>query len=264
MLVVLELGLNGATLPKTDLITGLRAAHEGGFRFYEPRVPELIGADKRQALELLRKLDLGWLPLNALEGVFSEPISVLEEEASRLFALAAEFAIGGVIAVPGPVESFTDMEEASAVLKRLHLRAEEHGVSLLYEFIGFGHHAFASLPDARAVAREAGVTLVLDTFHLAVSRTPVAEVRRLDRKEIGLVHLSDALVTGDVRRIDDSVRVLPGEGDLPLEDILGAMLAAGYDGAISVEVFHPKYGKRPPMDVASEAHKRAMILLTRL
>ena len=264
ILVVPELGLNGATLPKASLIAGLRAAHEEGFRLYEPRVPQLIDAEKTQVHELLHELDLRWLPLNALEGVFSEPNAAFEEKASRLFALAAEFGVGEMIAVPGPTERLTDKAEASAILNRLRLRAGDHGISLLYEFIGFRHHAFPSLADAAAVARGAGMPLVLDTFHLAVSRTPLEAVSRLDRSDIGLVHLSDAFVTDDVGRIGDSDRVLPGEGDLPLEDIVGSVLATGYDGTISVEVFHPKYGERPPEQVAAEAHERATSLLSRV
>jgi len=262
-----KLGLNGATLPGSGLLDGIRSAAAAGFSYYEPRVPELEPLRTSRASEaraLLAEVGLAWLPLNGLEGVFAEPDTVLEERAEATFALASDFGVDQVIIVPGPVEGPVDRSEAGAALKRLSKQARDHGVSLLYEFIGFAHHAFPSLEEAAAVASNAGLPLVLDTFHLAVSRTTSSSIEAIGADAIGLVHLSDALVEGDVAKISDPDRVLPGEGGLELDAIVGAVLRTGFEGPISVETFHPKYGERPPEVVAREAYASATSLLDRL
>jgi len=256
-----RVGLNGATLPSSDLLVGIRAAGAAGFGFYEPRIPRLLEFDepesRDQVLDLIGREGLGWLPINALEGVFSIDESSLAETAESVFALAKRFGIGQVIVVPGSVSASVDCAEAIATLERLKAIAAQYDVRLLYELIGFGNHAFPSLMEARHVAQGAGLPLVLDTFHIAVSRTPLEKIQEMDADEIGLVHLSDAIV-GDrsVIEIDDADRVLPEEGDLPLVSFLTAIAKTGYQGPLSVEVFHPKYGAHNPDQVAGEAMRR--------
>ncbi|UCF09957.1 MAG: sugar phosphate isomerase/epimerase [Candidatus Bipolaricaulota bacterium] len=258
------LGLNGATLPGCDLLTGIAAAAAAGFTHYEPRIPALEPMHERSAevRATLKSASLDWLPVNALEGAFVGPVSALKTKAGELFSLAALFEIPKMIVVPGPVTEARDRIAAAALLERLRSMAEGYGITLLYEFIGFGHHAFPSLEEARALAGEAGLRLVLDTFHLAVSDTAPQEIERLRQEEIGLVHLSDALVTCDaITALTDSDRVLPGVGQLALLDLVGAICATGFRGPFSVEVFHPLYGERAPHEVAREAFSRATRLL---
>ena len=264
-----RLGLNGATLPTSDLLAGIRSAAAAGFSFYEPRIPELehlrSSSEEANVRRALEDAAIGWLPLNALEGVFATSNVALQENAQRIFSSATPFGIRELIVVPGPVEHTVDRSEAVSLLKCLRSLAEAHSFSLLYEFIGFSHHAFPSLEEARTVASAARLPLVLDTFHLAASQTPPAVIETLEADEIGLVHLSDAYIHANgVNQIADRDRVLPGEGQLPLDKILGAVLETGYTGPISVEVFHPKYGELPPEDVAREAYVRATELLSRI
>ena len=265
ILVELRLGLNGATFPTADLATGIRAAHEAGFEFYEPRVPELMAADSTRILELLGTLSVSWLPLNALEGVFTEDLPSIERKAETLFLLAERFAVEQIILVPGSVENPADHDEAIDTLSRLKSLADARGIRLLYEMIGFSHHAFPSLREARALVESAEIPLVLDTFHLAVAKTRPEELLDLAPHEIGLVHLSDALVgQRGVDGIRDADRVLPGEGGLDLKEIVASLLGSGYRGPISIEVFHPKYGDMEPPSVARAAHHSARSLLDAL
>jgi sugar phosphate isomerase/epimerase len=135
-------------------------------------------------------------------------------------------------------------------------------VEPLYELIGFPTFAFPSLDQACELARAAGVRLVLDTFHLTISRTPPTEIARLPASSIGLVHLSDALASGkELGELRDEDRVLPGEGGLPLEDLLAGIRQTRYSGPVSVEVFHPRYGERDPATVARDAFRAAREIL---
>ena len=254
------LGLNGATLPGSDLYSAIRAARNAGFDAFEPRVPLLLdaeGASDRAAWNAEQE-GLPWLPLNAIEGLFASPSHELLPRAAEIFALAARFSVGQAILVPGAAVTEPDFDVAVDEVLMLRRLAGEVGVEVLYEYIGFSGHAFSSLADAREIARRARVPLVLDTFHLAVGEVPPSKIREIACEEIGLVHLSDAHVRGrSIREIVDQDRVLPGEGNLELSGILGSILETGYEGPISIEVFDPKYGERPASDVAAEAKARS-------
>lgn len=255
------LGLNGATLPNADLLTAIEAAKKAGFALYEPRVNQLYEAASYNEDEKIQKaLDtsgLAWLPLNALEGVFEFPLDPLPEHVDQVLSLAERFGVTQVILVPGKPSRKITPSVTPATLSCLIDRARLHRVSLLYELIGFPTHAFPSLEQAYAVASNVGTPLVLDTFHLAVSRASPQEIASLSAEAIGLVHLSDALTEGRAPEdLLDQDRVLPGEGGLPLVDILEAIASTGYQGPVSVEVFHPRYRECDPYEVAQEAYRR--------
>jgi 4-hydroxyphenylpyruvate dioxygenase len=256
------IGLNGATLPGRGLLTKMRAAANAGFGFYEPRVPELLAFDtpdgRRDVARVLAETGLSWLPLNGLEGVFSSLDGGVDAAAERVFPLAARFGIEAVIAVPAPPDDGLKWRDAVSELGRIRGLAENHGVRILYELIGFPHHAFPSLDLAADLAGEAGIPLVLDTFHLAVSQAPTEVIEGLPADRIGLVHLSDAILAGrPATASTDGDRVLPDEGDLPLEEILAAIGRTGFAGPISVEVFHPKYAEEEADQVAERAMREA-------
>ena len=261
-----RLGLNGATIPGSDLLTGIHVAAEADFSFYEPRIPRLLEIDTpqghRAARAALTDEGLEWLPLNALENVFASSSEQIQQSAHEICRLAAGFGIGQVIAVPGAAGRDVSLNEAQDTIRALKTIAASYGIEFLYEFIGFPHHAFPSLTQAREVARASDLLLVLDTFHLAVSQTSVEIIQQLHTAEIGLIHLSDAIV-GDrsVSEIHDEDRVLPGEGGLPLLDYLGAFAGMRFSGPVSVEVFHPKYESIGPGVGARDAQARASAAL---
>lgn len=261
---IASLGLNGATIPAADLDTAILAACKAGFSAYEPRFPTLTSWEARHSRALTPGWQgLAWLPLNGVEGLFALGREELASRAKAVFALAARFGITQVILVPGNVAGRPiPTGEARKELTWLKAEAARLGLSLLYEFIGFPAHAFPSLSQAHALADSTGIPLVLDTFHLAVSRTAREDIARLPGEAIGLVHLSDALTIGKApEELRDEDRVLPGEGGLPLAEILEAIRCTGYQGPISVEVFHPKYKDQDPFLVAKDAFHRATAVL---
>lgn len=261
-----QLGINGATLPTGDLLTGIHVASATGFSYYEPRTPQLVEFDSQQGRRdiqtALAAEALEWLPLNAFENVFSVTPNEMDQAAHEVCALAQRFGVLQIIVVPGAVVAPLSVSEAGDTLHRLRAIAESYGIELLYEFIGFPHHAFPSLSQARQVAGASGFAMVLDTFHLAVSQTAASEILDMNAREIDLIHLSDAIV-GDrsVASIVDEDRVLPDEGGLPLSSLLRSFMYIGYTGPISVEVFHPKYKLVGPGKGALEAWKRTTAFL---
>jgi sugar phosphate isomerase/epimerase len=264
IMTTILLGLNGATISNASLEQALVVAKQAGFGGFEPRVPSLAeyaSANRvKKVLTTLANLGLVWLPLNALENVFAWDQATLAAQATAIFSLALRFQIPYLILVPGPAQ----LSDALACARLTWLKAQgaQYHVELLYELIGFRSFAFPNLTQAYHLANTTGIPLVLDTFHLAISQTSPKDIMRLSPKAIGLVHLSDAITTGKtLEELNDIDRVLPGEGGLPLTDLMAAIYQVGYRGPISVEVFHPKYQNEDPYKVAAEAMSRTKQLL---
>lgn len=97
--------------------------------------------------------------------------------------------------------------------------------------------------------------LLIDTMHVVRSGNTAAELAALDPSLIGYVQLSDHTLhqQGAVYREDSSDRMVPGEGEMPLADILAA-LPAGL--VIGVEV--PMRSKAEAGDTAEECVRRAV------
>jgi sugar phosphate isomerase/epimerase len=263
-----SIGLNGAVVTQADLETGMRAAVKAGFTHYEPRIPALrtyLSSNSPKDLTRLKNtIGIRWLPLNALEdAIFPSNPLAFQIIAEKTFNLAASVDILMVIVVPSrSMKKERKVSQAAKELTKLNQLAKEHKVKLALEFLGFRDRVLHSLKEAQEVARWAEVPLVLDTFHLVVSGTQPDEIMELSTHEIALVHLSDAITQGKaVAELQDKDRVLPGEGELPLLDMLQAICGTGYKGPFSVEVFHPKYSKLDPFEVAREAYQRADELL---
>lgn len=99
--------------------------------------------------------------------------------------------------------------------------ASERGLAVCSE-IGPGpvRRLETAVRVARAVAQ--GFTLLIDTMHFFRFGGTVAELAELDPALIGYVQLCDAPSQGEGRYMDEAFneRRVPGEGDLPLREVL--------------------------------------------
>jgi 2-keto-myo-inositol isomerase len=78
-----------------------------------------------------------------------------------------------------------------------------------------------------------------------------------------VLHINDV---EDVPKPDitDGHRLYPGEGVLPLQDILSAVRATGWDGVLSVELFREEYWRQDPLAVAREAKAKTLAVWERV
>ena len=74
--------------------------------------------------------------------------------------------------------------------------------------------------------------------------------------EIGHVHFQD---TPDLPRelLEQTTRVIPGDGVAPLQTILRKLANKGYAGPLSVELFLPKFTQGDPFEVAREIRQKS-------
>jgi len=103
--------------------------------------------------------------------------------------------------------------------------------------------------------------LVIDSFHFYAGGSTLDMIHSLDQKLLAVFHINDA---EDLPREDlnDSHRLLPGLGILPLRAIIGAFARIGYDGVASVEIFRPEYWEMDPLTLAQDAHQTAQDVIS--
>ncbi len=149
----------------------------------------------------------------------------------------------GVIVVQGDVpQPFgqQELDRLSVSLADAARRAADHGVRVALEF-----QADAAFPNnlqsAAALVEEIGhpaLGLCLDAFHFATGRSKTEDLAYLGPHNLVHVQLCD-LSDRPREFAADADRILPGDGDLPLESLVEALRRIDYAGDVSVELFNP-------------------------
>jgi sugar phosphate isomerase/epimerase len=119
-------------------------------------------------------------------------------------------------------------------------RAKARGLRIALEFVP--NTGFASLPIAQAISEACGEPncgIVLDFFHLDRSGGTVDDIRRLPPNAIDNIQISDRtpLPPGAAYK-PMSGRQMPGEGKLPLRDLMAAALANSPNASADIEVLN--------------------------
>ncbi|NMD46731.1 MAG: sugar phosphate isomerase/epimerase [Propionibacterium sp.] len=150
-------------------------------------------------------------------------------------------------------DAIADRDHSAAQLAALGTIAADHGMGIMFEALSWGTH-ISRVADAWDVLQRAGHPrrcLVLDTFHLLALGDAGADVAALPSDALGLVQLADApALTMDLIQWSRNHRCYPGEGDLDVLAATRAALGAGFEGAVSLEIFNPRYRELPPRQIA--------------
>ena len=132
---------------------------------------------------------------------------------------------------PGPSDDEVNGWVAEA-LREVATAADAFGIRLALET----HDAFATGQRVRRVldlADHTGIGVVWDFAHPVRNGETVDQTWNLIHRDVIHAHFKDMKLTGGGR--DGWESVGPGEGDLPLADMVGRLVQAHYDGYLSTE-----------------------------
>lgn len=144
----------------------------------------------------------------------------------------------------------SDLERAIVSLKQAAQWAAGFDVRLALEFRGAD--AFCSNLDTAvrlvAACGEANVGVNLDVFHFYKGPSKHDDLELLNDRNLAFVQISDL---ADVPRelATDSDRILPGDGDWPLNRLLANLQKQGYDGYVSLELMNATFWQMKPSQV---------------
>ena len=155
------------------------------------------------------------------------------------------------------------IDRAATDLRELGERAASRGLRVGYEALAWGRHV-SDHRDAWEIVRRAdhaSIGLILDSFHTLARRIDVASIRSIPGDRIFIVQLADApMIDMDLLNWSRHFRNMPGQGDLDVTGFMRAVMATGYDGPISLEVFNDQFRGGSPKSIAIDG-RRALVAL---
>jgi 2-keto-myo-inositol isomerase len=117
----------------------------------------------------------------------------------------------------------------------------------------------ATLTTALKLIREAAhpnVHPMLDCYHFWSGLSKFEDLDLLHAGELAHAHFQDVPDTPR-ELLDNSTRLIPGDGISPLVRILRKLAEKGYSGSLSVELFLPEFTQGDPYEVAHRIREKA-------
>jgi sugar phosphate isomerase/epimerase len=253
-----DIGLGTANLLKTPLPEFIELARRHGFRCITVRPYAYLEAIKQghKPIDLQRQLADAGIEVTMIDALTQGLPGVTAPEtwdaATRAMmpadalnppnlesCLEAALALGAgilnVVAYRGAVVPVSEMAEAVTAICR---RAADSGIRIALEFL-----PESGMPDvhhARQVleaCRQPNAGLLLDVFHLGRSGGTVDDVRRLAPRTITSIQISDRNPSG-AKHVPYGGRLMPGEGQLPLRELITAALDNNPAATLDIEVLN--------------------------
>jgi 4-hydroxyphenylpyruvate dioxygenase len=152
---------------------------------------------------------------------------------------------------------------AAAQLRQLAELAHDRGVRVAYEALAWGRHVddYRRAYDIVAAADHPHLGLCLDSFHILSRGHDPAGIRQIPWEKIFFVQLADApYLVMDVLQWSRHHRCFPGQGGFDLPGFVAHVLAAGYRGPLSLEVFSDIFRRAEPGHTATDAMRSLRLL----
>jgi 4-hydroxyphenylpyruvate dioxygenase len=237
------------TLPQK--LDAIAAAYFDGVEIFEPNLRAYEGPPRdvgRIAAGLGLTIDL-FQPLRDFEGVPDNEFRPNLDRAEATFDVMGELDARLLLVCSNAGENASgDVELAATQLFQLAERAARRGIRIGYEALAWGKHVYRFDQAFRVVERanHPNLGLILDSFHTLVRPEDWSAVRELPGNRVFFLQL------GDAARIDTDPLTLrrhhsrmPGQGDLDVAGFLRAVLATGYAGNLSIEIFNEQTSESP-------------------
>lgn len=141
-----------------------------------------------------------------------------------------------------------DPAQAAADLREMAERAAKRGLRVGYEALAWGRHVnrWRQAWDIVQRADHPALGLIVDSFHtLSVDDDP-SGLADIPGERIFFVQLADApRLSMDVLSWSRHFRNFPGQGQLDIASFLKPVMASGYSGPLSLEIFNDDFRATP-------------------
>jgi 4-hydroxyphenylpyruvate dioxygenase len=159
--------------------------------------------------------------------------------------------------------SLGGIDRAAEDLRELGERASIQGLRVGFEALAWGRHV-NDYRDAWEIVRRAdhkSIGIILDSFHTLAPSLPISAIGAIPGDRIFLVQLADApQLDLDVLSWSRHFRCMPGQGNLNINDFMQSVVATGYSGPLSLEIFNDQFRSRSAKEVAVDG-MRSLVLL---
>ncbi|MES2711680.1 MAG: sugar phosphate isomerase/epimerase, partial [Pseudomonadota bacterium] len=149
-----------------------------------------------------------------------------------------------------------DPSRAAGDLREMAERAGARGLRVGYEALAWGRYTnrWRQAWDIVRTADHPALGLILDSFHtLCLGDDLTGLNATVPGAKIFFLQLADApRLSMDALSWSRHFRSFPGQGELPVAGFLSDVLAAGYTGPISLEVFNDEFRAAPARRIARD------------
>jgi 4-hydroxyphenylpyruvate dioxygenase len=245
-----------------SLTEKLHACAAAGFDGVELFEPDLIANDHspEEIRALSGRLGLSlnlYQPLRDIEGVDEDSFADNLRRAGATFATAQRLGIRTVLVCSNVASATVDSDEVSAdQLRRIGDLAAQYDIKVAFEALAWGRF----IDDYRrawriaALADHPNVGVCLDSFHVLSRGHDPSGIEDIPADKIFFLQLADApALNMDVLSWSRHHRLFPGEGAFDLPTFVSHVLATGYDGPLSLEVFNDTFRQTDPDRTAVHA-----------
>jgi len=260
--------LNTSTIRPASLMDKIDAAAAAGFRAVELWNDDVTryvqeGGALQDVQERLRERGLTVPSMIAIMGFVGNDTPGREErlrEARRRMEQARDLCAPFIVASPPPGP--TDLAQCGDDYGELLALGREVGIRPAMEFLGFVGQV-NSIQAAREIMERSGdptATIVIDWFHMVRGDgrdTMLEDLRALRGEQIAIVHLDDVPYTKLFGQMTDADRVYPGDGEIPIDELFGALAETGYAGPVSLELFNAQLWAKDPYEVAKTGFEKS-------
>lgn len=253
-----------------NLVEKLEAIAAAGFDGIEIFEQDFIAHDgsPREVGEMVRALGLEivlFQPFRDFEGLPDPLRAKAFDRAERKFDLMQELGTDLVLVCSScHPQALGGIDRTAADFHELGTRAARRGLRVGYEALAWGRHV-NDHRDAWEIVRRAdhaNVGLILDSFHTLARGIDPDTIRRIPGDRIFFVQLADApRIDMDLLYWSRHFRNMPGEGDLDVAGFMAAVMATGYAGPVSLEIFNDQFRGGLPRGIARDGHRSLIALM---
>lgn len=232
----------------------LEAAAAAGFDGIEIFENDLLNFDGSPARVQQMAADLGlaimlYQPFRDFEAMPRELLARNLARAQRKFDVMAELGVETVLVCSNVQDiAVDDPARAADDLRQMAEAAAQRGLRVGYEALAWGRHT-RSWRQAWQIVKQAdhaALGLILDSFHTLSLGDTLDGILDVPAEKLFFVQFADApKLSMDVLSWSRHHRNFPGQGDLPVTAFARDLLAAGYDGPLSLEVFNDEFRSAP-------------------
>ncbi|MPY60002.1 bifunctional sugar phosphate isomerase/epimerase/4-hydroxyphenylpyruvate dioxygenase family protein [Streptomyces spongiae] len=252
-----------------SLTEKLAAASRAGFDGVEifendllasPLTPEDIRA---RCADLGLSIDL-YQPMRDIEAVPPEEFARNLRRARHKFELMGRLGADTVLVCSSVSPLAEDHDAlAAAQLRQLADLAQDFGIRVAYEALAWGRHVNTYDHAWRIVeaADHPALGTCLDSFHILARGSDPKGIEDIPGEKIFFLQLADApLMAMDVLQWSRHYRCFPGQGGLDVTGLVRHVIAAGYQGPLSLEIFNDVFRQAEAGPTAVDAHRSLLVL----
>lgn len=201
----------------------------------------------------------GCLPEN--EEAFQKSLPGTRNRMRMASEIGCEFAQ----AIPNKVgENYNVKFVASCYRRILEIGLKEFNIIPALVFVEM--FPLKTLGQAVAVALDAdhpSAKIIPDVFHMYISEGGFKGLKQLNGDLFPIFQFNDAPKNMKLEEMKDKDRVYPGDGILPLEQILRDLKQTGFKRCISLELYNPAYHSQDPLLVAKTGLEKTLQVIER-